>query len=269
MNQSLNARLYDAFRPVYSPVLRRLRRRLGQNYFAHPEMKLPPPYEYAQLEAERQLHTYLHTGADEISQIVIVGAAEADEVERMHAAYPNARFLCFEPNPPAFAHISKKFQDSPRVTCAKLALSDASGRTTFYEMELGGNGSILKPDAGEFATFNQTDQTGCKSFEVELSTLDREAAALRSIDLLWMDVQGAEGLVLAGATETLKRTRVVFLEVAVVKSPYSGAMLFAPIAAQLNAMGFTCVQLGLDGWNGSGNAMFVRDFEKLVCQRRP
>jgi FkbM family methyltransferase len=266
MNHALKAKLYGAFRPFYSPVLKTVRRRLGRNFFAHPEMELPPAYEFAQLEVERRLHHYLHLKAIEIRQIVIVGAAEADEVERLHGVYPNARFLCFEPNPPAYEHISRKFCNSSRVTCSKLALSDVPGRTTFFEMDLAGNGSILKPDIAKWSVFNQTNRNDCASFEVELSTLAREAAALSGIDLLWMDVQGAEGLVLVGGQETLKRTKVIFLEVALVNSPYSGAMLFDKIEALLKNSGFICVCLGLDAWNGSGNAMFVRDFADLVCK---
>ena len=78
--------------------------------------------------------------------------------------------------------------------------------------------------------------------------------------------QGAEGRVLAGAKETLKRTKSVFIEVALTRSPYEGALLFPEIEALLKSEGFMCVALGVGSWNGGGNAFFVKDFGKLVCK---
>jgi hypothetical protein len=140
------------------------------------------------------------------------------------------------------------------------------GVARFYELDMPGNGSLLQPDIERWATSVGWRDKSMTSFEVEVSTLDREAAKLPVIDLLWMDVQGAEGEVLAGAGETLKRTKAVFIEVALTQSPYKGALLFPEIEARLKAEGFMCVALGVGAWNGGGNSFFVKEFEKLVCK---
>ena len=95
--------------------------------------------------------------------------------------------------------------------------------------------------------------------------MDEESKGLGEIDLLWMDVQGGEGNILKGAAKALQRTKAVFLEVALIRSPYQGAVLFPEITRTLQSSGFTCVGLGVDGWNGAGNALFVKQFEKLIC----
>ena len=266
LTKDMKKLFYDLLRPVYKPILKPLRRRLGRNYFGHPEMELPPPYEAIQLDVERHLHRYLHVRPEDISQIVIVGAHEADEVERMHRTYSRARFLCFEPNPETHRRLIRSFEKSPHVTISGLALSDAPGQARFYEMDMPGNGSLLEPDVESWSAFNNWNEKKVRSFEVTLSTLDREAEALAAIDLLWMDVQGAEGNILKGAAKTLPRTAAVFLEVALVRSPYKGALLFPQINANLQSNGFTCMGLGMDAWNGTGNALFVKDLEKLVCK---
>ena len=79
-------------------------------------------------------------------------------------------------------------------------------------------------------------------------------------------MQGGEGKVLAGAAETLKRTKAIFLEVALVRSPYKGASLFHEINRLLEAHGFLCAGLGLDAWNGTGNALFVKNLAALICR---
>lgn len=265
MNELLKRKAWDLVRPIYAPITRRLRRRLARNYFGHPEMELPPPYESIQLDVERHLHQYLHVSPEAISQIVIVGAHEADEIHRLHRTYPRAHFLCFEPSPKPYRHLTQRFDKLPYVKLSNLALSNRQGTARFYEPGRPGNGSLLKPDIERWSTFNREEADNVSSFEVNLSTLDEASKGLAEIDLLWMDVQGAEGNILEGAARTLPRTKAVFLEVALIRSPYQGAVLFPEITRILQASGFMCVGLGVDGWNGAGNALFVKQFENLVC----
>jgi FkbM family methyltransferase len=234
---------------------------LGRNYYEHPELELPPPYDATQLDVERHLHEYLHVSPSEIGQIVIVGTHEGGEVQRLRSVYSRANFLCFEPNPPVYQDLALKFAGLSYVRLSDLALSDVPGKTRFYELDMPGNGSLLEPDVKDWAQFTHWKGESIAAFDVTVSTLDREAAGLAAIDLLWMDVQGAEGAVLGGGVETLKRTRAVFIEVALTHSPYKGAELFPQIQVRLNTHGFVCVGLGVDVWNASGNAFFVKDFE--------
>ncbi len=266
MSNSLKKLFWDLARPIHRPVTTALRRRLGGGYFEHPEMELPPPYESAQLDVERHLHRYLHRSAQSIGQIVIVGAHEGDEVPRLQLAYPAARLHCFDPNPESCRRLHKRFAASPAVTISQLALGEAKGRMRFYELPMSGNGSLLPPDPDRWALANQQSAREVSSYEVEVSTMDDELRDVLVIDLLWMDVQGAEGLVLKGATKTLARTQAIFAEVALVESAYTGAALFPEISATLQPHGFTCVGLGTDAWNFTGNALFVRGIGDLSCK---
>ena len=264
MNSKYN--FWDVIRPFHAPFTRSLRRRLGRQSQNHPEMELPIPEESVQLDVERHLHEYLHVAANDVKQIVIVGAYEADEASRMRQVYPNAQFLCFEPNPKTYQRLAKKHEDCDWLTPRNVALSDAPGKDRFYELDMPGNGSLLEPDVENWATTVKWNDKGMTSFEVEMSTLDHEAATLPAVDLLWMDVQGAEGRVLDGGGETLKRVKAIIVEVALVHSPYKGAMLFPAIKARLEVLGFMCVGLGVGAWNGNGNAFFVRGFDQLICK---
>jgi FkbM family methyltransferase len=266
MNLKLKHKLWDFIRPFHSPLTRALRRRLGRNYHDYPEMELPPPYDAIQLDVERHLHDYLHLSPDKISQIIIVGANRAEEIGRFRRLYSRALFLCFEPNPNDFEFLREKFGRDAQVSVSNLALSDSPGNARFYELAMAGNGSLLEPDVESWATTNKWNDKSMASFEVEMSTLDHEAAKLPAIDLLWMDVQGAEGKVLSGATETLKRTKAVFIEIALFHSPYKGAELFPAIKMRLEAADFTCIGLGVDARTGTGNAFFVKHFDRLICK---
>ena len=236
-----------------------MRRRFGREYFAHPEMVLPPAYEAMQLEVERRLHHYLHIDPERIEQIVIVGANDGGEIPRLRRTYPRSRFLCFEPSPVWYNELTENFRKADYVENRKVALSEHSGTATFHELPLAGNGSLLPPNREHWSSFSQTKDNEVTSFEVTMSTLDQEAKDLERIDLLWVDVQGAEGCVLKGGTETLRRVAAVFLEVALTESPYQGTVLFPEIQRMLTDFGFLCVGLGVDGWNYSGNALWIRN----------
>src|SRR5947208_3322735 len=140
MHERLKRLIWHLIRPIHSPITRLLRRRLGGNYTMHPEMELPPAYEAVQLEAERRLHSYLHSSRREIRQIVIVGANEADEIPRLRLTYPNSQFVCFEPSPQWYKVLLNNFGDCDYVKCFDLALSDRPGVATFYELPMAGNG---------------------------------------------------------------------------------------------------------------------------------
>lgn len=260
----LKQAFWKLVRPLHRPLTGALRRRLGRNYADHPEMELPPPYEAIQLDVERHLHHYLHVSPGDISQVVLVGAHEAHEVDRMARLYPGSRFLCFEPNPGTYQTLLGRFAGHPSVRLSPLALGRTPGRTRFFELSESGNGSLLEPDPAAWARAHQQGSPDTTSFDVTVSTLDRETADLPVINLLWLDVQGAEGDVLAGGADTLRRTQAVFIEVALVSSPYKGAHLFPAIKGELETCGFMCVGLGVDAWNGTGNAFFVRDFAALT-----
>jgi FkbM family methyltransferase len=226
-----------------------MRRRLGREY----------SYEAMQLEVERRLHHYLHVDAESIEQIVIVGANDGGEIPRLRLTYPRSRFLCFEPSPVWYNRLTETFRQADYVENRKLALSDCSGSAIFHELPLAGNGSLLPPDREHWSSFSQIKENEVTSFEVAMSTLDHEAKGLKQIDLLWIDVQGAEGSVLKGGIETLRRVAAVFLEVALIDSPYRGALLFPQLQTMLTNFGFFCVGLGVDGWNYSGNSLWIRN----------
>ncbi|MBA2347298.1 MAG: FkbM family methyltransferase [Solirubrobacterales bacterium] len=225
-------------------------------------MELPPSYEAVQLEVERRLHQYLHVTREKILQIVIVGANDGGEIQRLKLSYPCCRFLCFEPSPAWYNKLTADFAGRDFVESRQLALAESSGSATFYELPLGGNGSLLPPDGERWSLMTRMSDNRVTTYDVEVSTLDHEARDLSRIDLLWMDVQGAEGHVLKGGRNTLERTEAVFLEVSLVPSAYNGGMLFSEVDETLSQYGFACVGLGTDGWNFGGNALWIKEVNR-------
>lgn len=100
-----------------------------------------------------------------------------------------------------------------------IALSDKEGELEFYQSDKHVNNydwscssSIRKPknhlQAYDYVTFKQ------EPIKVKSSTLDIycKEKKINKIDFIWMDVQGAEGDVIEGGIETLKKTRYLYTE---------------------------------------------------------
>ena len=98
----------------------------------------------------------------------------------------------FEPVPENFDRLIRnlKLNGFENVTCQKLALSDKCGQTVFYTApdNNSGLGSLTKREEAD------------RQIEIEMTTIDDYCAkhAIRRIDLMKVDVEGAELMVFRG-----------------------------------------------------------------------
>ena len=270
MNQ-ISEYFRKALRPLYLPITNRLRAKLvtPHAFVRHPSMALPAPWDFMQFQVERRLHEYLHCSRLDIKNIIIVGANVGDEISVLSANYPEAAFVCYEPSPRYFPILKKRFGASTRVCCRQSACGEKRTTATLHELPMDGNGSLLVPDIEDWTLFNQWKGTQeQEEFQVNVTTLDEETPDL-TIDLLWADVQGFEKQVLLGAASMLTRTKAVFLEVATASTPYEGGALFDDLNNILASKGLKLAGLGIDPWNFSGNALWIRNPESLACSQAP
>jgi FkbM family methyltransferase len=256
-------------RPFYLPLANGLRTKLvtSHAFIRHPHMALPAPWDFVQFQVERRLHEYLHCAREDIKKIVIVGANVGDEILSLSSNYPAASFVCYEPSPRYFSVLQNRFESNPKVSCRMAACGETAGTATFHELPMDGNGSILAPEPAAWQMFNNWHEIpGTEKFLVEVTTLDQDLPNT-PVDLLWADVQGFEKQVLLGAPALLSCAQSVFLEVSVGQSPYKEGAMFNNLDELLNSRGLKLAGLGLDPWNFSGNALWIRDPENLTCKK--
>jgi FkbM family methyltransferase len=92
-----------------------------------------------------------------------------------------------------------------------MAAMDSDGEITLYE-RVQGNGVTATAHSSVFMTLYREDDT-LNPMKVKCTTLDRLTASIPQIDLLKVDVEGAELAVLEGAHETLKKTKRIVVEI--------------------------------------------------------
>jgi FkbM family methyltransferase len=172
---------------------------------------------------------------------VDVGANVGKHTARFLARAPaDARVLAFEPSESAAAELQRRFAGDPRVEIVDAACGARAGTAEFHEEPAGGVRSSLVP--GRSAA-------GATVRRVPVVALDDVCASrgIDRIDLLKIDAEGADALVLEGASGLLARraVRVVQFEY---DAPWAVAgRTLGGAVAHLDRHGYETLVLRRDG----------------------
>lgn len=160
-----------------------------------------------------------------------VGAAFGDWSAACAGVFPRARYVLLEPLTEYRPILDARAAKIGNATVVNAAASNVSGTTTFNVHEDLVGSSLLKETEG--GNVDGVERT------VPTSRVDDVARShsLRGPFLLKVDVQGAELAVLEGATEVLRNTTAVVVEVSFLDFFLGGAS-FADVVKHMSARGF-------------------------------
>jgi FkbM family methyltransferase len=220
-------------------------------------------------EAEREFRRLF--ALHEPLVICDIGACEGEDSVRYARLFPRARVFAFEPLPANQALVRANFARH-KVANAELvpvALSDRSGEATFHvssgrppelfageDWNYGNKSSSLLPPAESGPMHGWIEFK--EAIAVRTDTLDNFCAqrGLDHIDFIQMDVQGAEQLVLAGATAMLPRITALWLEVSA-RELYRGQALDSEITRFMRKHGFKLCHTAYRGDGIEGDHCYV------------
>lgn len=155
------------------------------------------------------------------------------------------RVLAFEPSPTVARRLRwhLRLNAARRVELETCALADRASTMTLY-VPIGGVdtiSSLRPPDLGSGRT---------RRVEVEVSTLDTITAARRfqAIDLVKLDVEGAELAVLAGATDVLRRHQPMWLFEALDSTAGTFGSSGRALVDRFVALGHRVFEFTPEGW---------------------
>ncbi|MGZ5191967.1 MAG: FkbM family methyltransferase [Flavisolibacter sp.] len=136
------------------------------------------------------------------SNCVDIGANVGHILREIIKAAPDGKHIAFEPIPGLFNHLQKKY--GSKVKLYNCALSDQEGQAEFHYYR-------DSPALSGFKERKKLGEYNILKLIVETKTLDNIIPLDRPIDLIKIDVEGAELTVLQGAIETLKRNKPIVL----------------------------------------------------------
>jgi len=237
----------------YKNLIKRLLRKISSEKITN-QFFWNPPFNYVQNITENYICDYLNIDKNDLCRWCIVGVYRGDEIPNILKNYPLVKVDGFECSLRYTKKLKKRFEKNPRVNIINNAVTSFVGETNFYETNLEGNGSLLFLDKLSSKHYGSAQK---ETFKVKTTTLDKFYKD-KNLDILWIDVQGAEKFILDGAKETLKKVRAIFIEVSINGGFYKESVKMDEINHILKDFGFTLVLLGTD-FNLTGNALYIKN----------
>ncbi len=179
----------------------------------------------------------------DLGTVIDIGANHGEWAECLLTVCPPKRLLAVEPNPTLHANLKARFAGQPVFHLIPAALAREPGELDFHITDDSASASLLKPreQMNQYYGHGFSDQ---KTIRVPVTTLDALTADVPAVSLIKMDVQGYEMQVLEGATQTLKKTRAVMMEVTFY-SHYEGDASFDTLHKFMAKNGFALWNLSM------------------------
>lgn len=195
-----------------------------------------------------QLIKLLFEDTNLIKNVVEIGARDCNETLIFLDNYPMSNILTFECNPSTLPICRNKVKGKPRIKLIEKAVSDTNSTIKFYPIDKEktktawsdgnpGASSIFKA-SGKYPIEEYVQ----KEIEVESVRLENvfEKYMIDKVDLLWMDIQGAELLALKGLGTRLKDIKIIHTEAEFLEI-YNEQPLFDDIQKFISNNGFIFV----------------------------
>jgi FkbM family methyltransferase len=154
-----------------------------------------------------------------------VGAYNGEISREYVVNFPTAQVYAFEPFPSSFEQLKANMITYSTVHVYNMGLSDKSGRQVFYSNTFAPTNSLLEPDAAAAKTWGNDVVRAHGAVECEFTTLDEfiEEQKISKVDILKIDVQGAEIRVLNGGRNALSAGRIALIYSEIITMPtYKG-----------------------------------------------
>jgi FkbM family methyltransferase len=154
-----------------------------------------------------------------------VGAHVGHTSRKFREICSSSKVYAFEPFHASFAKLDECSRTDPSIISNNFGLGDGNGTRDFRSNGNSETNSLLATDERGSRTWRTGVLETREIVRAEFRTLDSmvSSSGLQKIDILKLDVQGAESLVMAGAAETCKRRMidVIYTEI-IIQPTYVG-----------------------------------------------
>jgi FkbM family methyltransferase len=186
-----------------------------------------------------------------------IGSRDCAQSIEFYNNFPNAKIYAFECNPSTLPICKKNIEQyRDRITLIEGAVCDYDGNITFYPINQEktittwkdgnpGASSLFKSNGKYTVEKYVQDEiiTNCHRLDSVMKKYD-----IPRVDIIWMDLQGAELLALKSAGTYLSNVKYIHTEVSY-KEMYTGQVMYNELNNYVLSNGFVIKnKLSLNGW---------------------
>ncbi|MEL6357120.1 MAG: FkbM family methyltransferase [Bacteroidota bacterium] len=182
--------------------------------------------------------------ADEPKPLTIldVGAYHGEVALQYNKWFPDSKIYCFEPLPASFNKLAEVVAEYPRISPIQKGVGARSGIGHLNVNAFAATNSLLNTHAEGYRYWGSELLDTKEVIGVEITTIDEFVTdhKITCLDLLKMDVQGAEYLVLKGARNSIDRglVKVIYAELMTLPA-YEEQRSIDEMLALYRSLGFT------------------------------
>ena len=151
----------------------------------------------------------------ENAYIIDIGAANGGTSKYFSKKFPDCKIIGYEPEMSSYNKAIVNCKSFSNVTIKNLALAKENGSACLNITANYLSSSLNKLNESEIIKEEKIQQERFKVMETQMVTtknLDDETVTISGIVLIKIDTQGTELNILQGATETLKKTKHILIE---------------------------------------------------------
>jgi FkbM family methyltransferase len=206
-----------------------------------------------EIEGLNKISKFLKNNNISPKVILDIGARDMDESIFFSQKYPKAKIISFECNPNTLEICRNKIVDIENIQLIDKAVNEIDGTCDFYPInkektittwEDGNQGAsslFLSNGSYPHEKYVQDKVTvECVRLDTILSKLN-----IGEVDLIWMDLQGAEMLALKSLGKFLENVKIIYTEVEM-NPIYAGQCLFKDVNSFLTNNNFEFIDGNLN-----------------------
>ena len=187
--------------------------------------------------------------------ILDIGSRDCEQSLEMSKVFPKARIFAFECNPQTLPICREAIKDSSAITLCPYAVNSYDGECTFYPIDPTrtrttwkdgnpGASSLFKANGMYPAEFYVQNEIRVPCRRIDSVLKDH---GIERVDLISMDLQGAELIALESLGSYLESVHSIHTEVTH-REMYQGQNMFPEINEYLKARDFSNVSSIIGGW---------------------
>lgn len=190
-----------------------------------------------------------------------VGAHVGNISLKYNELFSNATIYGFEPFPESFKSLKKNTLQHKNIYPFNKGLGEYVGTSKFHSNVHEQTNSILATHAEGDSNWGSENMLKTKEvLDVELTTIDQivEAENIKRIDILKMDVQGAEYQVMAGAKKTIEKGMIGLIYTEIITIPtYENQQELDEALKMFREYGFELYNIYNSGHTEDGRLQYI------------